>query len=199
MMRHPDAGLMIGYAEGRLSSEFNELLQQHIETCAECRDEFSHWVSLLQGLKRTHLRSAPTEAISVSEAIYRAQTPGARKESHAMLVFDRSVETAVAGVRGATSSQQILMATDEFDVHLRVVGLPRSIVGQILAKNDADAFVSGAHVGISREQRLLGSAITDAYGEFRIGCTPAGKLRFHADVAARRILGDFTVKETNYE
>ena len=198
-MRHPDADLLIGYAEGRLSSEFNELLQQHIEACAECQDEFSHWVSLLQGLKRTHLHSAPAEAIHVSEAIYRAAKPGALKESHATLVFNRSVATAVGGVRGTTSAQQILLATDEFDVHLRIAGVARTIIGQILAKNDGDSFVSGAHVGVSREQELLGCAITDRYGEFRIACTPAGKLRFHADVAARRILGDFTVKETGYE
>jgi hypothetical protein len=196
MMRHPDADLMIGYAEGRLTSEFNELLEQHIDSCPECQDEFSHWVSLLQGLKPNHLRSAPAEAIHVSEAIHRSRTTAALKESRARLMFHRSVGAELAGTRGATSSQQILLATDEFDVHLRVTGLPRSIVGQILAKNGRDTFVSGADVGVSREQQLLGSAITDACGEFRIGCMPTGRLRFHADVAQRRILGDFTIKET---
>ena len=53
--------------------------------------------------------------------------------------------------------------------------------------------VAATHV--TREDAQIESTISDRLGEFRFGIAPAGKLRLHADLAAYRLIGDFTIKE----
>ncbi len=195
-MRHPNTDSLIDFAEGWLSTNSKESIAQHLGTCTVCAKEASEWFSLLSALKHSCLQSAPLHTIRICESIYHISKPVSKlRQILATVVFDSTIVPATAGVRGVSSSQQILLRSDEYDVHLRVGGAPRIILGQILPRQAGD-FVSGARVGVIRNEQQLAVTVTDEVGEFRIGTAPAGHLRFQADIPAnQRILADFTIKE----
>ena len=196
-MRHLNADWIIGYAEGRLDPQKKESVEHHLESCSFCTNEAFEWLSILDALKGSNLQSAPLHAIRACEAVFRITKPVSRlREIFARVIFDSALVPAAAGVRGATDSQQICLRSDEFDVHLRVGGTPRVIVGQMLQRSEGD-FVAGARVGILHDGEEIQFTITDSLGEFRIDNAPSGALRFQADLPTDyRLLGDFNVKET---
>ena len=199
-MRHPNTDSLIGYAEGWLNPIGRQSIEQHLAYCPLCASEASVWVSLLNDLKRSCLQSAPIHSIRACEAIFQITKPVSKfRQILAAVVFDSTLVPATAGVRGTSTSQQILLRSDEFDVHLRVGGTPRVILGQILHRNAGD-FVSGARVGILRNNNRIALTVTDAVGEFRIASAPGGTLRFQAEIPTdQTILADFTIKEMSNE
>jgi len=194
-MRHLSIEALIECAEGRLTPEDKQTVEQHISSCALCFAEASEWFLLLDLMKVSTLESAPEHAIRNCFAIYDIPKPVSKlRQLYAALVFDGANVPAVAGVRGVTDCHQILFRTGDVDVDLRIGGKPRVILGQILRRG-AGHFLAGVPVGLRQADRQIESTISDALGEFRFGIAPAGKLRLHADLPEYRLIGDFTIKE----
>jgi hypothetical protein len=194
-MQHLNSETLIGFAEGRLTPEDKLPVEQHISSCPLCFAEASEWFLLLDSMKESTLESAPEHAIRNCFAIYNIPKPvSVLRQLYAAVVFDSANVAAVAGVRGATDSQQILFRTGDVDLDLRIGGNPRVILGQILQRR-AGHFLAGVPVGLCQADGQIESTISDTLGEFRFGIAPAGKLRLHADLPAYRLIGDFTIKE----
>ena len=147
-------------------------------------------------MKASHLQSAPAQSIRNCLAIYQIPKPISKlREVLAMVVFDSAINSAIAGVRGAHHSQQLLLPSETVDVHLRVGGTPRMILGQILERPHGD-FVVGARVALIQMGEQLEVTITDGLGEFRLARAPAGHLRFQAELGTTHcLIGEFTIEE----
>jgi anti-sigma factor RsiW len=199
-MQHPKVSSLIAYAEGLLSGKERAALDNHVESCSKCAAEASEWLGLLGLLKATPLESAPDDAVHNCMEIYKITEPASkRKDVCAEVVFDSQTEEAAVGVRGFADSQQIHLQTADADIHLCVAGLPRAIVGQLLARPGA-GFVTGAQVELLHENESVEMTVTDALGEFRLGNVPSGRSRIQAHLPSGvRLIGSFTINAEDNE
>jgi hypothetical protein len=194
-MRHLTTESLIELAEGRLSPQSKRFAEQHIETCAMCFAEASEWVSLLADMQSTALESAPDWVLRNCFALYQISKPVSKlKQLFATVLFDSTMASAAVGVRGVADSQQIVFRGADVDVHLRIGGNPRVILGQML-RREANHFLDGIPVTLLHDGQQIEATITDTLGEFRFGTAPSGAARLQVDLPEYRLLGDFRIKE----
>jgi len=194
-MRHLTTECLVGLAEGRLSPQSRQFAEQHIETCAVCFAEAAEWATLLGDMQLTALESAPDSAIRNCFAMYQISKPVSRlKQLFATVLFDSTMASATVGVRGVADCQQIVFRAADVDVHLRVGGSPRVILGQML-RREAGHFLEGIPVTMLQADQQIEATITDSLGEFRFGTAPSGIVRLQADLPTYRLLSDFTIKD----
>jgi hypothetical protein len=194
MMRHLTIDSLIEFAEGQLSPQTKEYVQRHIASCAVCFAEASEWRFLLDSMKESGLESAPEYAVRNCLAIYGISKPLLKIVQFARVLFDSTLAPAVAGVRGAGDCQQLLFRAPDVDVHLRISGKPRVILGQLLERK-AGRFLFGVPVGLLLADQPIEATITDTLGEFRFGNVPSGSLQLYADLSSYRLISDFTIKD----
>ena len=194
-MRHLSTNDIINYAEGRTSFQSNPLIDEHIRICRRCSSEAHGWSELIRLLTSPDLISAPKSAVRNCIAIYQIPQPVSfLREVFARLVFDSSAQPALAGIRGAGDSQQILLQTGDVEVYLRVSAAPRTILGQLL-RCDGD-FVTGARMQLMHSGEPVDMTVTDTLGEFQFNTVPDGELRLQADIALEyRLIADFAIRE----
>src|SRR5262249_1367110 len=175
-------------------------LDDHVESCSKCAAEASEWLGLLGLMKATPLESAPDNAVRNCMEVYTLAGLALKVEDVcAQVVFDSQIEKATVGVRGFTDSQQIHLQTTHADIHLCAVGVPRVIVGQLLARPDG-GFVTGAQVELLHQNKSIEMTVTDALGEFRLGNVPAGSSRIQAYLPSGvRLIGSFTINAEDNE
>src|SRR5262245_24382262 len=197
-MRHPRIGSLIAYAEQLLSGERGADLDGHIQACSKCAVEASEWLGLLGLMKAKPLQSATDDAVQRCMAIYQlSQRDAERVEKVARVVLDSETEQHLAGVRGLSDSRQIHLQTKDTDIHLCVLGDPRVLVGQLMARPGGD-FVRGARVELIHGNESIEMTVTDALGEFRIANVPTGESRIQTHLASGECLvGSFTIKAEN--
>src|SRR5215510_12118028 len=176
-MQHPTIESLIGFAEGRLSPESKLDVEQHIANCGVCSSGASEWFSILDPLKSTNLEIAPAHF----------------EELFATGFCDLTASVRV-GQRSVPDCRQIVFRAADVDVHLRIGGTPRVIVGQMFRRK-ASYFLAGVPVGISQSDQLIQTSITNMLGEFRFSIVPSGTLRIHADLPSFRLIVDLTVDE----
>jgi len=175
-MRHPTIESLIGFAEGRLSPESKLDVEQHIANCAVCSSGASEWFSNLDPLKVPNFEST-----------------SAHFQELFATGFDHTALVRV-GERGVADCRQIVFRAADVDVHLRIGGTPRVILGQMFRRK-ASCFLAAVPVGLSQNDHLIQSSITDMLGEFRFSIVPAGALRIHADLPSYRLIVDLTIDE----
>jgi Putative zinc-finger len=176
-MQHPTIESLIGFAEGRLSPESKLDVEQHIATCAVCSSGAPEWFSILDPLKVPNLEIAPAQL----------------EELFATGFCDHTASVRV-GQRGVADCRQVVFRAADVDVHLRIGGTPRVILGQMFRRK-ASHFLAAVPVGLSQNDQLIEASITDMLGEFRFSIVPAGTLRIHADLPSYRLIVDLTIDE----
>ena len=193
-MRHLTTESLIGLAEGRLSPQSKQQAEQHIRTCASCFAEASEWLSILDSMKLSVLENPPEYAVRNCHAIYRISKPVSKiKQLFATALFDSTMASAAVGVRGVADCQQIVFRAAEVDVHLRIGGSPRIVLGQML-RREANHFMVGVPVTLLQADQQIEATITDELGEFRFGSAPSGNVRLQAELPSYRLICDFAIK-----
>src|SRR5262245_35204509 len=130
-MRHLSFESLIEFAEGGLSPESRRRAEDHIENCADCFAEASEWLALLDLMKVSVLENAPDWAVRNCHAMYGISKPVSRCERLATVIFDSAMASATVGIRGVGDCQQVVLRGSDIDVHLRIGGKPRVILGQL--------------------------------------------------------------------
>jgi hypothetical protein len=193
-MRHLSTENLIELVEGRTSPQNNSHVE-HLETCGSCAAEAGEWLSLLDLMTVSVLESAPPHALRNCFAIYQVSKPVSRlRQLFATVLFDSTLAPAPVGIRGVSQSQQLVFRAADLDVHVRISGNPRVILGQIMRRQPVD-FVVGAPVALSQGDQQIEATITDTLGEFRFEIVPVGKLQVHVQLPSYCVINDLTIKE----
>jgi len=192
-MRHLSLESLIGFAEERLSPPNKLWVEEHIANCAICFAEASEWRSILNLMKLPPLESAPEYAIRNCLAMYQISETVPKDRVFATVLFDSALAAAV-GIRGGGECRQIVFRTGDVDIHLRIGGNPRVILGQVLQRQTTH-FLAGVPVRVLQADQQVEATITDCLGEFRFRIAPIGGLRLQADLPSYRFIGDFTIEE----
>lgn len=126
-------------ADGRLSAGDHAEIEEHLAECPRCAADLA-WLRRVIELMRTDTAGRPpAQAVVAAKAIFRRNTP--RRHIRATLRFD-SVHTPVAmGMRAAgLSDRQMLFATDDFLVDLRIIptGALWAVSGQLLGAEEGE-------------------------------------------------------------
>ena len=194
MRRHLTTETLIGFAEGRLSPQSHEAANQHIQACPVCFAEISEWFSIMDSMKLSVLENPPDHAVRNCLAMYQISKPQTKlQQVIATILFDSTLASATVGVRGVADCQQVVFRASDIDVHLRIGGSPRIVLGQML-RREAGHYVGGVPVTLFQAEQQLEATITDELGEFRFGNAPIGSVRLYADLPSYRMVGDFTIK-----
>jgi hypothetical protein len=194
MRRHLTTESLIGFAEGRLSTQSREVAEKHIQACPVCFAEISEWFSIMDSMKLSVLENPPDYAVRNCLAIYQISKPeSVLQQVIATILFDSTLASATIGVRGVGDCQQVVFRASDVDVHLRIGGSPRIVLGQML-RREANHFLGGVPVTLLQADQQIEATITDELGEFRFGNAPLGNVRLHADLPSYRLIGDFTIK-----
>src|SRR5262245_28721522 len=194
-MRHLSTKSLIGLAEGRLSPRSKRYVEQHLEDCALCSAEAAEWCSLLDLMKIKALKTAPDQAVRNCSTIYEISKPISKlQQLFATVLFNSETAAAPVGVRGVAECQQIVFRAGDVDIHLRIGGEPRVILGQI-TRRAGNHYLGGVPVVLLQGDQPIETTISDTLGEFRFGIVPYGPLRLHADLPFSRLVGEFSVAE----
>src|SRR5262245_43407438 len=110
----------------RLDADDELFWKKHVQNCDKCTEDLERWRELRSGLKRSHLRSAPSQDIENVIRLFRAapRTSGSTlRRVLASIVFDSFLQPALAGARGAgVDSRQLVLKSEILDIHLKVWG-----------------------------------------------------------------------------
>jgi hypothetical protein len=180
--------------EARIAESDRLSLYEHIDSCRHCASEFHEWSTLVHLVQRTHLMSAPDAVIASAKRICETGVPtrGLRpflKQVVALIVFDSTAGLAPAGARAGlaadlqTASRQVLLRTDDFDIHIRISkGEDHcELLGQILPRRGG-GFIRDALVHLQHEEQRIGSARSNTLGEFLFKDLPDGVLSLQIDL-----------------
>jgi hypothetical protein len=162
------SGVVISVSADRLRSVFNEYMLQFPD-----------------GSRASVLEFQLIEALADYETLV------------AEVVFDSRLQLAETNARGKTSSVQIVLQADAFDVDLqiRTDRAPRaSVLAQVLERN-ATGLLEGLEIRLLREGTAIATTVSDANGIFEFSSVPAGPLNLLVIMPQRRIriLGAFSI------
>jgi len=98
---------ILDLVEGSMNTAERPILENHLLSCSECATEFQSWSALLAKVKRSHLVSAPQDAIVSAKQLLPTGKTGLRhrlRQIVATVVFDsfaidNFAEPAIASVR----------------------------------------------------------------------------------------------------
>ena len=192
---HLNTDVALDFLEGRLDKDQQTFWERHMHTCTDCSQSTAQWNDIGSGLKRLHLKSAPSGDLQRAVQIFQPRPVEGRKPFRsivAAIVFDSFLQPSLAGVRGNSSTQtrQIVMRADEFDIHIKIWGelQNRQMLGQLLPRTDQD-FSQAARFHLLRDGERIESTITDELGAFQFMDVPEGNLSLQIDLPNMTVIG----------
>lgn len=161
---------------------------KHAGQCPDCQGRLEEWRLLHSRLRRPQLVDAPSVVLKAAYGI-----PGPRPgigQALASIIFDSFAQPAFAGARGTGESRQVVLRTDEIDIHVRISGTPenRQITGQVLARSES-AIPEAVKVHLMHNDQRIQSAELNPLGEFEFGNAPYGLLSLQIDLPNRTVHG----------
>lgn len=185
--------------EGRLTTEKRNFWNNHLQSCDGCTRDVGQWRELGKDLKRSHLKSAPQRDLENAILIFPQPDAGQSKLRRvlAALVFDSSLQPAMAGARGgAAAARQLVLRAEEFDIHVKIWGEPehKQLLGQLLPRS-AERFVRVARFHLLRNGERLETTAIDETGEFHFTNVPEGDLSLQIDLPNLTVIGALNITE----
>jgi hypothetical protein len=175
----PGFAVLIDYLDGALSKDETAAISEHLASgCVECAAD-RNWYERVRSLAAADDSVLPPlwvlkRGLRVFD-LARAQVPRSSSSGHliASLVYDSMFKLGAAGVRSADAFNRQLLyraAGYSVDVQLsRSAGARAGVVGQILDERAAGfGSVSSLSWELIRGDRLIGSAVTNKFGEFGV-------------------------------
>lgn len=162
------------FQKGVASQEREKAMREHLAAgCDDCRESHS-FVALVDGFVTAEPAQTPAadvvrlaKVLSMGLPARRSQ-PARALEVIADLLFDSSLEPAIAGIRGvASAGRHLAFTAGDYRIDVRIDSYEPtgkcSILGQVLQSS-----YSAANVGVvlSSDECVIGSAFTDHLGEF---------------------------------
>ena len=179
-MRHVATAAMIDLVEQKVSKSERERCQQHLTDCERCTPEYESWWTFLSGLGPSNLTDAPSELLNGCIAIYRKPEQQLSGFQKACVLFDSFLQPlAVTGLRGTmTEARQVVVGTDDFDVHLKVSGkeFNQTVMAQLLPKGYIDVADAEIQLRVPGHAALL--TRSNEFGQFTLKGVPSGPFFF---------------------
>jgi hypothetical protein len=185
-MKCPSFERLIDYLDSRLPEADAEGVAAHLAgnctACVESRD----WYQQVRIVARTD-DSVEPPAWMLKRALRIFEAPGHKPklavrlgQAIASLVFDSFTLPALAGVRSTeTPNRQLLYRAGDYSIDLQIAPTEHThavLIGQLLRENEATFdSVSGLKLDITRDGKVLFSAVTDEMGEFQVSGIEQGK------------------------
>jgi len=154
------------------------LMEQHLaEGCQSCTSAHADWrsVSELAGNDRAY--DVPDASTRLARAMFSIQkAPGllARALDAVTVLFDSELLPAAAGVRasGRRDGRKVLYHMGDFLVDVQIEpsrdGQRTTVIGQIVAADNAAADVCGVPIVLLRDLSVIGKGLTNSSGEFHL-------------------------------
>jgi hypothetical protein len=152
------------------------------------------WTQVAKVAKRHVELEPPQDAVRQAKAMLTNIRLGASRGPNptvARLLFDSMSAPLAVGVRsGASESRQLLFATSDHRIDLRlepqITSDKVSIIGQILDVRNPAGTQMKIPVSLFSGRKLLAKTETNSLGEFEFECDLAGKLELRAALPERR-------------
>jgi hypothetical protein len=194
---HLTSEATLNLIEGRLSTSERKGVTEHIEGCESCSREVAEWRRFHSLLRRAHLESAPADLIDQAWAIFGANEDLQRTnipEIAAVIVFDSFKDPALAGTRGTTEPQHVMLRASEFDIHLKISANPsqRQMMGQVFARDDTE-FLSSVRLHLLQNGQPFQSTWTDNFGQFQFDEVPQGAVSLQVELPHLTIVGAIVI------
>jgi hypothetical protein len=193
-----NAETVLDLIEHKMQTEEHQFWAKHIQGCVDCTTHIAEWESLRALLRRSHLENAPHEAITAASDLFLKQPePGPESKLRlviAGLMFDSFTQPAMAGARGTAESRQIVLRTDELDIHVRVSGKlnHRQLLGQLLPRGTTE-FAQRARLHLLKNGERFQSTEADDLGEFRFTDVPDGLYSLQVDLPNLTVIGSLNI------
>jgi hypothetical protein len=193
-----NAETVLDLIEDRMETEERQFWARHIQGCPDCTTQIAEWESLRALIQRSHLENAPPEAIDAASGLF-SKKPETPPESRlrlaiATVIFDSFTQPAFAGARGTAESRQIVLRTDELDIHIRISGDfdHRNLLGQLLPRGTPD-FAQRARLHLLKNGERFQSTEADDLGEFRFTDVPDGLFSLQVDLPNLTVIGSLNI------
>lgn len=195
---HLSSEMALDLIENRADEAQITYWTSHIAGCVGCNLQLNYWREMHVLLKRKHLENAPAALIQKAEAIFELNSQmsaAPKRRIMGLLLFDSFLQPAVAGVRGAAGTRQLVLRAEEFDIHVKILGVAseQRMTGQILARNTG-AFVRGARLHLLRNGEEFEATDVDQFGGFEFSKVPEGILSIQIDLPHLTIVGALNTK-----
>lgn len=186
---HIPFGRLVDWAEGTLSTAEQEQIAGHVHSCTHCQQTLADAQRLITLMQTDQALDPPPTVVERALRIYqpRTRTPATSllQRLVATLQFDSFQATPALGLRseGATV-QQLLYATDEYDIDLRLTKAEADnawqLSGQLLGDGMDNSDVANSDHGnvegqvtLTNEEEQIQAPLT-ALNEFVLPAVPPG-------------------------
>lgn len=196
-MEHFSEQAWTDFVRGVGSSEQPGEMESHLASgcndCAEARDAWTR-VHIIAARESTYSPPEGTVRIAKLEFAARPFERGTQPVS-AKLIFDTSLQPALAGVRAAAtaSARQMVYEADGLTVDMRFDAPPRStkmhLTGQVLDQRVPRASLQDAAVILWTDRGLpIAETKANAFGEFNLEFEAQYHLRLSIQVVSRALI-----------
>jgi hypothetical protein len=130
----------IDFVSGRVSAADVEPVAAHLKGCSRCGDAVALWRRVTEAAGQRHTAEPPAAAVRRAFAVFDpALLPAPAWKRAAAFVFDSRGRTALAGVRDAGASFQLLAEAEGLEVDLlcEPEGAKWRITGQVVGPGQA--------------------------------------------------------------
>jgi hypothetical protein len=162
---------MLDASRGVISPTDEKWVQMHTDTCSACRDKINSWKGFADILGRLPEADPPEDIVGQVKALApKHPRVTVLTRLKAALHYDSALIPLPAGVRGASTPDQVVYQAEEFAVELRVAR-ERSrqlvIVGQISNAAQPEG-IADVPVTLRAGNRVAIRARSNARGEFHL-------------------------------
>lgn len=181
---HPALEALADHVRGVADDDDRAEVAAHLDACRRCRTAAAALGTVATAGARTE--AAPAGARRILEAFFQVET-AARPARTLTLAFDSRSAPRLAGTRNLDSAQrQLRFEGPGVDLDLRL-DLERDrdevgLVGQLLERRPPRP-LADLPMLVWQDDRLIGRAVTDRFGQFQMSVRPSGPLRLTGTLA----------------
>ena len=174
-MKHFQAAEWADFARGVATAEMSASMQAHLKTgCQSCQATLDWCKTLAVIAQREAAYEAPETTVRTAKAWFALSKPG--KGTLAQLVFDTSLQPAVAGIRSASAApRQVVYVAGDVVVDVKLESIDESgnlhIIGQLIQRDDPYGF-GHVPVVLREADRQVAKTFTNRFGEFQFESGP---------------------------
>jgi len=172
---HYNEGLWVDFVRGLAPADLASKMQVHLASgCSRCAALVTSLAAVEETFSRDRSLSVPPDVVNRARALF---PPLHRRDWHelpreiASLIFDSSIEPALAGVRSShLAAQHLSFASGEWHVDVQIdqqsAGNAIPLTGQ-LSSDTPHSLVADVPVQLLRGDRVLDEVRTSEFGEFQ--------------------------------
>jgi hypothetical protein len=170
--RHLTDRALLDASRGVISHTDDRSVRTHTDACPACEEKVNGWKGFAAILSRLPAVDPPEEIVGEVKALMPKQLRvTVRTRLKAALQYDSALIPLPAGVRGASTPDQVVYQAEEFAVEVRVArerSRAMVIVGQVTTVEPPAKGVADVPVTLRAGNRVAIRARSNARGEFHL-------------------------------